>query len=319
MLTGDHGLAGERIHCFMSPRTLRLIINGKAVGNEELRQGVAALREAGHDVEVRVTWENGDARRWAAEAGGAEVVVAAGGDGTVHEVLQGLMDRPAVERPALGVVPMGTANDLANGCGIPLGLPDALQLCATGTPVPIDVALANDHWFINAASSGFGAEVTVNTPPELKRLLGGAAYTVMAALLAINFKPSQGRLVFPDGELHGSAVVAIIGNGRQTGGKPVTPKALINDGLLDVLVIREVPASGLLQAGRELQALEPDGEYIFYRQVPWVEFHPTEPMPINLDGEPVNFASVRYQTVSGALRLIVPADCPALVPPGALA
>ena len=55
----------------MSPRTLRLIINGKAVGNEELRQGVAALREAGHDVEVRVTWEDGDARRWAAEAGGA--------------------------------------------------------------------------------------------------------------------------------------------------------------------------------------------------------------------------------------------------------
>lgn len=306
-------LGDGRITYPMIARTLRLIINGKAAGAEGLREGVEFLRKAGHRVEVRVTWEQGDANRWVVESQ-EEVVVAVGGDGTVHEVVQGLMDRPAGHRPALGIVPMGTANDFANGCGLPLDLPGALDLCANGALVPIDVARANDRWFINAACSGFGAEVTANTPLELKRLLGGAAYTVMAALLAINFKPAQGRLVLPEGELHGSSVVAIIGNGRQTGGQPVTPKALINDGLLDVLVIREVPASGLLQAARELQALEPDGEYIFYRQAPWVEFHPDHPMPINLDGEPVDFDCVRCEVVPEALRLIVPPDCPALAP-----
>jgi lipid kinase YegS len=290
-----------------------LIINGKAAGNGELREGVAALREAGHRVEVRVTWERGDARRWSAEADQAEVIVAVGGDGTLNEVVHGLLDRPVARRPAIGIVPLGTANDFASGCGIPRDPQDAFELCATGAAVPIDVGRANDHWFINAASSGFGAEVTANTPSELKRLLGGAAYTLMGAILAINFKPAQGRLVLPDGELRGSSVVAIIGNGRQAGGgQRVAPKALINDGLLDVLVIREIPAAGLLQAVRELQALEHDGEYIFYRQTPWAEFHPDHPVPINLDGEPVSFDSVRYEAVSGALQFIAPPDCPQL-------
>lgn len=302
----------------MSSRTLHLIINGKVAGDEKLREGIAAQRKAGRRVDVRVTWETGDARRWAVEADSAEVVVAVGGDGTVSEVVNGLLERPAEERPALGVVPVGTANDFAVGCGIPSDQQAALDLCATGAAVPIDVGRANDHWFINAASSGFGAEVTANTPPELKRFLGGAAYTLMGAILAINFKPSQGRLILPEGELRDNSVVAIIGNGRQTGGgKAVTPKALINDGLLDLLIIREVPATALLQAVHELQELSHDGEFIFYRQTPWAEFHPDQPVPINLDGEPVSFDSVRYEAVPGALRFIAPPDCPVLAAPAA--
>jgi lipid kinase YegS len=298
----------------MSRRALRLILNGKAAGHEPLRGAIAALREAGHCIAVRLTWEHGDALRWVAEADPAEVVVAAGGDGTVNEVVRGLMDRPERERPALGIVPLGTANDFATGCAIPADPTAALQLCATGAPVPIDVGRANDHWFINVASSGFGAEVTANTPPELKRLLGGAAYTLMGAILAMNFKPAQGRLLLPEGEISGSSVVAIISNGRQTGGgKPVAPRAFIDDGLLDVLIIRPVPATGLLQAVRELQTLGHDGEYIFHRQTPWVEFHPEQPTAINLDGEPVAFDRVRYEVAPRALRLIVPPDCPVLV------
>jgi lipid kinase YegS len=255
-----------------------LIINGKAAGNEKLREGVTRLRDAGHRVEVRVTWEGGDARRWASEADRAEVTVAVGGDGTVNEVVHGLLDRPPASRPVFGIVPMGTANDFASGCGIPDDPREALELCATGDAVPIDVGRANDLWFINAASSGFGAEVTANTPPELKQLLGGAAYALMGAILAINFKPTQGRLVLPDGELRGSSVVAIACNGRQTGGgNQIAPKAFINDGLLDILVIREIPATGLVQAARELQALDYDGEYIFYRQTPWASFIPIMP------------------------------------------
>lgn len=294
----------------MPLRSLHLIINGKSTDASGLREAVSAWREAGHDIEVRATWEKGDARRYAREATG-EVIVAVGGDGTLHEVVQGLMDRPADDRPALGVVPLGTANDFAAGCGIPLDPHAALQLCASGEAVPIDVGRANDRWFINAASSGFGAEVTASTPPELKRLLGGAAYTLMAAILAITFKPAQGRLRLPGGEWKEDAVVAIIGNGRQTGGgKQFAPRALLDDGLLDILVIREVPAVGLLQAVRELQELPPGGEFISYLQAPWAEFSAEHPVPINLDGEPVSFDRVRYELAPGALRLIVPPDCP---------
>lgn len=298
----------------MSAKRLGVILNGKAAGNEAVRAAVAEQRQAGASVAVRVTWEGGDAGRFIAELSGeADVLVAAGGDGTVNEIVHGLMELPAATRPALGIVPQGTANDFANACGIPVEPREALALCVAGVAVPVDVGRANHRWFLNAASSGFGATVTASTPPELKRLLGGAAYTLMGAILATNFKPSEGRLVLPDRELDGGGVVAIVGNGRQTGGgKQTTPKAFIDDGLLDLLVIDEIPLTELLTAGRELQELSPDGRFISYWQVPWAEFHAAQPFPINLDGEPAEFTRVRYEAVAGALQLIVPPDCPLL-------
>jgi lipid kinase YegS len=294
-------------------RKVQLILNGKVADNDALRNAIVQQRAAGHRIEVRVTKKKGDARRFAAEAGKADLLIAAGGDGTLNEVVHGLMDLSKDARPALGVVPLGTANDFATGCGIPRDPEEALALCMEGHGVAIDVGKANEHWFLNAASVGFGAEVTATTPPELKRLLGHAAYTVMGAILAINVHHYHGRLTLPDREITGSGPVAIVGNGRQTGGAvQVAPRARIDDGLLDVLVVRQIPAIALLRAARELQQLSPDGEYISYWQTPWAEVHPEEAIPVNLDGEPVRLSSVRYEAVPGAIRLIGPPNCPLL-------
>ena len=297
------------------PRNKRvhLILNGKVAGNDALRAAVARQRGTGHRIEVRVTWEKGDAQRFVSEAGEVDLLIAAGGDGTTNEVLHGLMDLSEATRPILGIVPLGTANDFATGCGIPDDPAKALTLCMKGEAVPIDVGKANDHWFINAASSGFGAEITATTSPELKRLLGPAAYTVMGAILAINLHHYQGRLILPDREITGSGPVAIVGNGRQTGGGiHVAPRACIDDGLLDVLVVRQISPTTLLAAARELQHLSPDGEYISYWQTPWLEVHPEEAIPVNLDGEPLRFSTVRYEAVPKAIQLIVPPNCPVL-------
>jgi lipid kinase YegS len=294
-------------------RKVQLILNGKVVGNDALQTAVIRQRAVGHSIEVRVTREKGDARRFVAERGEVDLLIAAGGDGTLNEVVHGLMDFSTVPRPILGVVPLGTANDFAIGCGIPRDPEEALALCMAGEGVPIDVGKANEHWFLNAASVGFGAEVTTTTPPELKRLLGPAAYTVMGAILAINVHQYHGRLTLPDREITGSGPVAIVGNGRQTGGSvQVAPRARIDDGLLDVLVVRHIPATALLIAARELQELSPDGEYISYWQTPWAEVYPEKAIPVNLEGEPVRFSSVRYEAVSRAIRLIVPPNCPLL-------
>jgi lipid kinase YegS len=294
-------------------RRVRLILNGKAAGNDALRAAITQQGAVGHTIEVTVTSEKGDARRFAAEAGEVDLLIAAGGDGTLNEVVHGLMDLSRAARPALGVVPLGTANDFATGCGIPHDPEQALALCMEGNKVPIDVGKANEHWFLNAASSGFGAEVTATTPPELKRLLGPAAYAVMGAILATNLHHYQGRLTLPDRGIAGRGPVAIIGNGRQTGGGvQVAPRARIDDGLLDILAVREIPALALLTAARELQELSPDGEYISYWQTPWAEVYTEEEIPVNLDGEPVRFSSVRYEAVPKAIRLIVPPNCPLL-------
>ena len=268
-----------------------MILNGKVAGNDAHNAALARQRAAGHNIEVLVTRETGDARRFAAESGKVDVLIAAGGDGTLNEVVHGLMDLSKATRPILGVVPLGTANDFATGCGIPRDSEAALTLCLKGEAVPIDVGKANDHWFLNAASIGFGAEVTATTSPELKRLLGPVAYTVMGAILAINFHPYHGMLRLPDCEITGSGPVAIVGNGRQTGGgiTRFAPRAYIDDGLLDVLLVRQISPIALLTAARELQQLPPDGEYISYWQTPWVEIHAEGAIPVNLDGEPVRF------------------------------
>jgi lipid kinase YegS len=294
-------------------RKVQLILNGKVAGNDALQTAVARQRAIGHTIEVRVTSEKGDARRFVAEAGEVDLVIAAGGDGTLNEVIHAFMDLSEAARPVLGVVPLGTANDFATGCGIPRDPEQALALCIQGTEVAIDVGKANEHWFLNAASIGFGAEITATTPPELKRVLGPAAYGVMGAILAMNVHHYRGRLTLPDREIAGSGPVAIVGNGRQAGGGlQVTPRARVDDGLLDVLTVRDIPALALLTAARELQELSPDGEYINYWQTPWAEVHTEEAIPVNLDGEPMEFSSVRYEGVPRAIRLIVPPDCPLL-------
>jgi lipid kinase YegS len=294
-------------------KKLTLILNGKAAGNDALRAAVARQRKAGDHIKVRLTYEKGDARRFVSEAGKPDLLIAAGGDGTLNEVLHGLMDLPKVSRPTLGIVPLGTANDFATGCGIPRDPEKALALCVRGQTVSIDVCKANDHWFLNAASSGFGAEITATTSPELKRLLGPAAYPVMGAVLAINIHQYHRRLILPDREIAGSGPAAIVGNGCQTGGGiRVAPRACIDDGLLDVLVVRQISATALLAAARELQQLSPEGEYISYWQTPWVELHSEEEIPVNLDGEPLRFSSVRYEAVPKAISLVVPANCPLL-------
>ena len=299
----------------MKRRKVYLILNGKAAGKEVLQAGIVQQREVGHRIEVRVTRKKGDARRFVSEAGKVDLLIAAGGDGTLNEVVHGLMDLSIDARPVLGIVPLGTANDFATGCRIPSDPKKALGLCMKGEPISIDIGKANEHWFLNVATVGFGAEVTATTSTELKRLLGPVAYTVMGAILAINVHEYHGRLILPDREITGSGPVAIVGNGRQTGGGvQIAPRACIDDGLLDVLVVRHIPAIALIAAARELQQLSPDGEYISYWQTPWVEVYPEEVIPVNLDGEPVEFSSVRYEAIPRAIQLIVPPKCPLLSP-----
>ena len=156
-------------------RWIRIVINGKAAADPLLRTAIAQVRDEGHRIEVRVTWEGGDAARYAAEsaAEGVQVVVAAGGDGTVNEVASGLLSGSDSSKTAMAVIPYGTANDFATSIGILKGNPlQSLQLAAGGAATPIDVGQVNNRFFVNVTSGGFGAEVTANTPPEMKRALG---------------------------------------------------------------------------------------------------------------------------------------------------
>lgn len=298
----------------MVNRKLRLVVNGKAAGDPGLRAAVEELRSSGTPIEVRVTWEAGDAARFAADAvqDGVSVVVAAGGDGTVSEVVAGLMTTGPSET-AVAVVPFGTANDFATGCGIPKGNPlAALKLAAEGQASRIDVGQVNNRYFINVASGGFGAEVTAQTPTHMKKVLGGAAYSLMGLVTVAKMTPYRGKLVTPDGEEYGAMILMAVGNGRLAGGGyEVAPNALLDDGLLDVMVIADVDVRDFGIVLNELMSLgAPTNRYAIYRQLRSFRIESERPLHMNCDGEPVMESMFDFQVLPQRIPFILPAGCP---------
>ncbi|PHR90797.1 MAG: lipid kinase YegS [Blastopirellula sp.] len=296
-------------------RRMRLIVNGKSAGDPALRAAVTQMRNQGFPLEIRITWEGGDAARYAIEAmeDDVDVVIAAGGDGTINEIVNGIMRTDSDPTIAVGVVPYGTANDFATGCGIPKGDPlAALQIVAENAAVPIDVGKVNNQYFINVASGGFGAEVTAATPPQLKKAIGGAAYSIMGIITAAKMSPYHGKLITDEGEEEVEMIVGAVGNGRFAGGGfAVCPHALLDDGLLDVMAIRDV---SLLEIGTLVDELMnanvDDKKFISYRQLSSFEIHTDRPLQLNLDGEPVKNTHYKFETLHKKLRFVLPPGAP---------
>jgi lipid kinase YegS len=291
----------------------RLILNGKKADRPDVRMAVQAARAAGHDLGVRVTWERGDAARFVAEAAaeGVPLVIAGGGDGSVNEAANALMAVAAPGRPALGILPLGTANDFATACGVPAAADAALTLALDGTPRAVDLGRCNDAWFVNVAAGGFGAAVTAETPVELKNFLGGGAYTLMGLVKAAHFVPYDCSIRTAAGLVDGAMVVGAICNGRQAGGgQPLAPAAAIDDGLLDVVWLRAFPAAAAGQVVAEILANRAAGDYVVRARTAWIEVSAPAPVPVNLDGEPQSGTSFRFAAEPGCIRMVLPRDCP---------
>ena len=310
------------------PKRWRLVLNGKSAGDEPLREAVTAMRNRGIALDVRVTWEGGDAERYVAEAiaDGVDTIVAAGGDGTLSEVATTLAhrDEPADALPTLGLVPMGTANDFATAAGIPDIAAEAFALVDALPARPIDLLkliarpAADDpqpqpepHWAANLASGGFGTQVTVETPEGMKKLLGGLAYLITGMSKLGRIEPLQARIHGPGFAWEGGFIALGVGNGRQAGGgQALCPDATIDDGLLDVTIVPELAG----RVGETLGTLVTEGKHAALDrvatrvQLPWVEIDAAEPLTLNLDGEPVESARFRVECVPGRVRMHLPAD-----------
>lgn len=309
----------------LRPRHWRLIINGKSAGDDALREAVHAQRERGIDLDVRVTWEGGDAERYVAEAieDGACTIVAAGGDGTLSEVATTLAhrDETAGALPSLGLVPMGTANDFATAAAIPEAPAEALALVEAAPARPIDLLrlVANDapHWAANLASGGFGTQVTVETPEGMKKLLGGLAYLITGMSKLGRIEPLQARVHGPGFRWEGGFIAIGVGNGRQAGGgQALCPDARVDDGLLDVTVVPELRG----EVATTLGTLVTEGKHAALdrvaarAQLPWVEIDAARPLMLNLDGEPVESVHFRIECVRHRIRMHLPPGCPLLSP-----
>lgn len=291
------------------PHTL-LILNGKEAGNQDVRNAVKNLRDEGVTLHVRVTWEQGDAKRYVDEAAALAVdtIIAGGGDGTINEVASALMALAGSSRPSLGILPLGTANDFATSCSIPLQIENALQLAVKGRAVAIDLAQVNNkHYFINMATGGFGTRITTETPEKLKAVLGGASYFIHGLMRMDTIKADSCEIRGPDFEWSGDALVIGIGNGRQAGGgQPLCPDALINDGLLQ---LRLLIAEELLPALLTSVFSGEKNKNVIETTLPWLEITAPHDMTFNLDGEPLSGKNFRIEVIPNAIQCRLPPNC----------
>ncbi|BCJ08036.1 MULTISPECIES: lipid kinase YegS [unclassified Pseudomonas] len=295
----------------MSERKALLILHGKQAGNDEVRAAVGQLRERGWTLDVRLTWEGGDAQRLVGEAlaAGYGQVVAGGGDGTLRDVAEAM--GLAATQVSLALLPLGTANDFARAAGVPLEPQAALDLLEVPAR-PIDLGRVGDQLFLNMATGGFGSQVTANTSEDLKKVLGAAAYLFTGLSRFSELQAASVELQGPGFQWQGELLALGIGNGRQAGGGHVLcPEATVDDGLLDI---------GILPAPQEMAGALRDllaGDGLFVRaRLPWVEIKGAQGLDMNLDGEPLQAASLRFEAMPRALRVHLPTDSPLLSRPG---
>jgi len=240
------------------------------------------------------------------------LLLVGGGDGTVGAVAGLLADLPATERPVLGVLPLGTANDFARTLDLPPALPAAVSALATGKVVDIDLGRANGHPFLNVASLGLSVAATRVLRPSTKRRLGPAAYPLAALLAYRRHRPFRARLEFPDGDAApldlGDLLQVAIGNGRHYGGgNTIAPDAGIDDSTLDVYAIR----TGRLRDHLSVARLLRDGALIHHEHVQHVVTRAVvlatdEPQPVNLDGEIATTSPVDFRVQRNAIEVAVP-------------
>lgn len=290
-----------------------LILNGKGADNTLLRDAIGVLRDEGMTLHVRVTWEKGDAVRYVEEAShlGVDTVIAGGGDGTINEVATALVELKEGHVPALGLLPLGTANDFATSAGIPTELDKALRLAIVGHAVPVDIARVNQQTcFINMATGGFGTRITSETPEKLKAALGGVSYLIHGLMRPDTLKADRCEISSENFHWQGDALVIGIGNGRQAGGgQQLCPEALINDGLLQ---LRIFTAEELLPALFTTLTHPEESPNVIDNASSWFEISAPHDITFNLDGEPLSGRHFRIDILADALRCRLPPGCPLL-------
>jgi len=289
-----------------------VILNPKAGSARKVAAIVKRIRHL-PDVEVRRTARKGDAVRFARTAlrKGCEMIVAAGGDGTLNEVVNGIGANGS--RVRLGLIPLGTGNDFARTLGLPTDLDEAIALLAAGHTRTIDlVRVTSDRvrYFVNVSAGGFSGLVDEKLTPEMKKTWGPLAYLRSAMAALPQLRAYRTKLSLDNRKrLTLSLYNVVIANGRYVGGGTlIAPKASIDDGLLDIILIQERSATKLaLLAAQVALGNHLSSNAIVFRRAAKVTVNSRPGMWFNVDGELVSNEPAKFEVLPRALQFVVAA------------
>jgi diacylglycerol kinase (ATP) len=293
----------------MSDRRALLIVNAKSrSGALILENAQAELRAHGIEPLHR---ESPDREAMSplivAHAGEVDRVVIAGGDGTLNAAARGIIETGL----PLGILPAGTANDLARTLGIPEDCGEAARIIADGHTRRIDMGLVNEHPFFNVASIGLSAELARRLTREVKRRYGRFGYALTALAVLAQARPFRAFIANPNERARRVKTLQIaVGNGRYYGGGMAVEKdAAIDDGHLDLYSLEFQRAWKLALMARSFRY----GEHGAWKEVRAIrdtafEIRTRKPRSVNADGEIVTQTPARFAVMEKALTVFAPRD-----------
>lgn len=263
---------------------------GKGRVRKHLAELLNAFTRVGQVVTAYPTQGPGDAVQAARRlAPHYDRVVVCGGDGTLHEVINGLMALPAEHRPPLGYIPAGTTNDFAQNLALPRRLESKASLAATGAARRVDIGRMGEDHFIYVAAFGAFTTVAYETPQQFKNVVGRMAYVLRGITELANIKGYHLKLTHDDGALEGEFLYGMVSNTVSVGGLIGLPaeEVALDDGELEVLLIPMPKTMAELNAvilGLATQTYSEDTGIIgFHTEQLTMECD--EPLPFTLDGE----------------------------------
>lgn len=285
---------------------------GKELLKPKLSDIIDIFVKAGYEVVAYPTQSYRDAYRKVSEYDSDEydLVVCSGGDGTIDEVVTGMMQRD--KRDPIGYIPTGTTNDFANSLHIPKGLLRAADNAVNGTLFPCDVGKFNDDIFVYIAAFGLFTDVSYQTKQEMKNVLGHLAYVLEGTKRLFNV-PSYRIKVTHDGEtLEDEFIFGMVTNSRSVGGfrNMIGKQVVFDDGLFEVtliktpknpLALQEIVASLLIE--------QVDTKHMYSFKTGRITFESLEEIPWTLDGE---FGGahdeVTVENLNRQFRIMVPEE-----------
>lgn len=296
------------------------IIFNPAARGDKARRFRARLLELSSQARLEPTKAAGHGQALAAEAvaAGFDTIVAAGGDGTVNEVLNGIATHPdGLQRVRLAVLPLGTVNVFARQLGLPTGLEAAWRVICAGHERRIDLAEGEfmvegqpvRRCFVQMAGAGVDSRAIALVDWESKKRLGPLAYWQAGWRALAEPKPP---VTVSDGERSLTGHQVLIGNGRYYGGRlPVFPEADLSDGLLEVTVVPRASVWALARGalGMALGRLYSLGGAQHLRAASLTLSSPS-PVALQMEGENVGYLPARLWVRAGALRVVVPPSGP---------
>ncbi|MCH8814598.1 MAG: diacylglycerol kinase family lipid kinase [Chloroflexi bacterium] len=279
-----------------------------APGRKRLSEANTYLKDLGWSIEWVWTTKSGDATEIAARAADQRtpLVLVCAGDGTLNEAVNGL----AGSGTAISVIPAGTSDLWAREAGIPRNPIDAVRVLERSVPHAIDIGLAGDRYFLLMAGFGVDASIIQNTSVWLKHKVGAAAYVAATIREVFRYKGRKGQIQFDNETLPANALMVLAGNTQRYAGiTKITPKAKINDGMLDVFLyegqgLRDL----LLHALRTMVRLHLRSPKTTFRRVKRLRLDFDPPLPLQIDGDYWPGTHLEARAVPGGLFAMIPAE-----------